>query len=192
MIETLIMTIAAFIAANIDDVIVFAVLLAQNNDRKRFRQMMAGRYIGTFLLLAISAITVLGISLLPDWVIGLMGFVPIALGIKSIFDYRKSEEQSKDSVQEHTDMTLTYTLLTIANGADNIGVYIPLFSNFSMADAVSSAIVSALMTALFCFAVRKIAELPYIQIQIRKYQAVIVPSVLIILGIVILYRNFFI
>ena len=190
MLETLIVTIAAFIATNIDDVIVFAVLSLENCSKTGFRQMATGRYIGTFLLLIISMIGVFGVSLLPDQLIGLLGLLPIGLGIKSYYDYHHDEPEQNDSAVHQADMTMNYTLLTIANGADNIGVYIPLFSDFSIADALTAAFVFALMTALFCIAVKKIAELPYMQAKIKKYQAVIVPSVLIILGLIIMGRHF--
>ena len=61
--------------------------------------------------------------------------IPIAIGISSLVN--KETEQLADGIQEITPSFLTpqiYTVaaITIANGSDNISIYIPLFSSTSV------------------------------------------------------------
>ena len=81
-------------------------------------------------------------------------------------------------------------MLTIANGADNIGVYIPIFSGYSLADFAVTLAVFAVMIALWCYLGFALANYPYIRRKIVRYQHILVPLVLIALGLFILAKNY--
>ena len=77
-------------------------------------------------------------------------------------------------------------MITLGNGADNIGVYIPLFPGFSSAERLSAVIVFAVMTALWVFLANMLAEFPKIKSVIEKNKAIAIPVVFIALGVFII------
>jgi cadmium resistance protein CadD (predicted permease) len=58
-----------------------------------------------------------------------------------------------------------------------------------LGDILATAIVFAILTALWCFIALKLAEHPFIQRNIEKYKHIFVPIVFIGLGIFILMGN---
>ena len=80
-------------------------------------------------------------------------------------------------------------LVTIANGADNIGVYVPLFTTLNTLELIMTIIVFFLMTALWCFAGERLTTIPRIKHTIHKYKNVIVPVVFIAIGIFIIIES---
>ena len=75
--------------------------------------------------------------------------------------------------------------VTIANGGDNLGVYIPLFAN-SLAAIPLFVVVIGLMTLLWCFLGHVLVNNKVFGHWIRRYGHKILPVVLILLGFDIL------
>jgi cadmium resistance protein CadD (predicted permease) len=84
---------------------------------------------------------------------------------------------------------LSVIALTFSGGADNIGVYVPLFTGYSVSEILVAAVVFALLTAVWCFIGSKLASLPFVRSFIEKYEHIIVPSVFILLGVYILLEG---
>lgn len=80
---------------------------------------------------------------------------------------------------------IAVALTTIANGGDNLSVYIPLFSR-ELAWVPLYAIVFAIMTALWCGAGYWLVHHPIVGARIRQYGHVALPFVLLGLGLYIL------
>ena len=72
--------IAAFAATDIDDL--FVLILFFSNPRYQARQIVLGQYLGIGLLVAVGGIGSLITLVVPPIVVGLMGLLPIAIGIK--------------------------------------------------------------------------------------------------------------
>ena len=75
--------------------------------------------------------------------------------------------------------------VTVANGGDNLGVYIPLFAREPRLVPLY-AVVFAAMTALWCFAGHRLVQNHLVGAQLRRYGHVALPFVLITLGMWIL------
>ena len=76
----------------------------------------------------------------------------------------------------------------MASGADNIGIYIPLFTSFGFFETVTAVIVFAVMTFLWCLLGKYIASFSKIQSITEKYKTYIIPVVYFILGIYIFFK----
>ena len=75
--------------------------------------------------------------------------------------------------------------MTVANGGDNVAVYVPLFA--TAFDAVATyALTFAVMTGVWCTLGYKLVNNNVLGGAIRRYGHVILPFVLIALGIYIL------
>ena len=153
---------------------------------------MAGQYIGMGCLAALSILGALGTQLVPQRYVGLLGFVPLCLGIKAWMDYRSQGNKSRQ--EEETSETpgigsISVALVTMANGGDNIGVYIPVFSGYSAGELAEALAVFAMMTALWCRLGYSLGNHPGIKEKIERYQHILVPLILSALGVIILAKS---
>jgi len=79
--------------------------------------------------------------------------------------------------------------VTFANGGDNLGVNIPLFTSMSLVGILVTVIIFILLTALWCFIALKLTERPFVQRNVEKYKNIFVPIIYIGLGIYILMKS---
>lgn len=96
--------ISAFIATNIDDIFILMLFFAPYSSSLSStipaRQVIVGQYLGIGLLVGISALGSFLPLVVPQYVIGLLGIAPIAIGVKKlIYVLRKEDERdaSKDT-----------------------------------------------------------------------------------------------
>lgn len=186
----IITSLLAFISTNIDDV--FLLMLFFGDKRFKDREIIIGQYLGIGALIAISLVLSL-LGLIIDQVyIGLLGFIPIYLGTKGIVSaLRKNSKDDKPDLALRKDRgnMLTVAGVTIANGGDNVGIYIPLFAVLSWPDKSAMVGVFLIMTAVWCLLARYLTRHPVVARAIDRYGHVVTPIVLILLGIYILYES---
>ena len=174
---SLLTSIIAYISTNIDDIFVLMLLLAQSKAKGR---MIAGHFLGVGLLTAISMLGALGLQNLPLKYVGLLGLMPIGLGIRAWFDRDDGE------VEARSVGIVSMAVITLGNGADNVGVYIPLFTGYSGGERAGAVVIFAAMTALWVWLAGSLAEFPRIKAVIGKYKAIAIPVVFLALGLFIL------
>ena len=179
MIASIFASVIAYISTNIDDIFVLMILLAQAPKGTKGK-LVAGHFLGVGILTVVSMLGAFGLQNLPLRYVGILGLVPIGLGIKAWF-HRDDEEVEAKAVG-----LLSMAMITLGNGADNIGVYIPLFTGFSSAERLGAVIVFAVMTALWVFLANTLAEFPKVKSVIEKYKAIAIPVVFIALGVFII------
>jgi cadmium resistance protein CadD (predicted permease) len=86
---------------------------------------------------------------------------------------------------------LSVAAVTISNGGDNIGVYVPLFSKYNTVDQITVLTsVFIAMTAVWCVAAYYLVNHPVLASRIRYTGNIIMPFALIGLGIYILMDSF--
>ena len=179
MIDTVLQSIAAFAGTNVDDILILTILLASAGPRYKGR-VMAGQYIGVLSLLAISIAASRAASFILSGYSWVLGIVPIILGVRYALKQDGLDE-------EDVPLGIMPTaLLAISNGADNLGVYIPLLSGYDVWDIITMTVVFIIMLALWCMIAHAVSGRDAIGRLIRRYERVAVPAVLMILGIVII------
>ena len=134
--------------------------------------------------------------IIPEKYIGLLGFVPITLGIKEfICSVRSDKNAAKERLIGYLDSSKNNNLLfsavtlSVSNGADNIGVYIPLLVDFSKTQILLFLSVFAVMTILWCFVSACLIGIPSIKNKLQRYKNILVPVIFVSLGIYILLKN---
>ncbi|MDU5324922.1 MAG: cadmium resistance transporter, partial [Peptoniphilus harei] len=86
-----------------------------------------------------------------DWIIGLLGLIPLGLGIRAIFvDEDIDEEDIKGKITGNGSKILAFTSLTVAMGGDNLGIYIPYFTGKSLIEISISLVIFALGILILC------------------------------------------
>jgi cadmium resistance protein CadD (predicted permease) len=147
---------------------------------------MLGKYIGCYAILAVSFLAAFGLGLISEDYLRFLGIVPILLGIKAYFEEKSQEDSAHPMREVKSSFVANAAMITIANSADNIGVYIPLFAEYSLPQMLITVIVFTVMTFLWCILGEKIATLAPIQNTIQKYKRIAIPLIYILLGIYIL------
>jgi cadmium resistance protein CadD (predicted permease) len=178
--------VAVFVSTNVDDIVLLAVFFSDPSFTPR--QVIVGQFLGMAALTAASVgCALLAVAVPPGW-IGLLGLAPLVLGARGLWELRRSgDEDEADEVRTVTpgSRALAVASVTIANGGDNLGVYIPLFSRTPRLIPVYVA-VFALMTAGLCAAGYYLTNNPILGKQIQRYGRIALPFVLIALGLWIL------
>jgi len=193
--ESVILMITSFIGTNIDDIFIDTLFFAQADGRKKQWAIVIGKYIGIGLLMFAGWLGAYALHAVPQKYISALGIVPIALGIKEWMSGRRNmsgsgNEDDEESLAELQDVSqgliLSVVLITIANGADNLGVYIPLFASYSGIQMAVCVVVFALMIGVWCMFSKRLADLPGLREFLLKYKSVIVPVVFVALGVYII------
>ncbi len=189
MLETIILSVTAFIGTNVDDLFLDMLLFSQAETKRERNHVLAGKYLGIGSLVLISLLGAFGLRALPQQYIRFLGLVPMALGIKTLaeHDHSDTDEKLEQEDVNRANLFLNTAMLTIASGADNIGVYIPLFAGFGFVQVMIMIGVFAIMIRLWCLLSRQLTELPVVRGFLNKNRRILVPVVYIALGIYILF-----
>ncbi len=198
--------ITAFAATNIDDIVILMLFFAQVNATFRRRHIIAGQYLGFTVLIIASLPGFFGGLIVPRAWIGLLGLVPIAIGISQLVN----REKHADEVQAVSDgferssantpilssltsilspQTYNVAAVTLANGGDNIGIYVPLFASSDFATLGVILSVFFLLVGVWCYVANQLTRLPAVAHVLTRYGKALVPFVLIGLGVFILFES---
>lgn len=184
MIASVFTSVIAYISTNIDDIFIIMILLAQTAGSSK-RQLVAGHFLGVGIITAVSMLGAFGLQNLPLKYVGILGLVPIGLGIKAWLDHKK-ESDDDGALDAQSVSLLSMAMITLGNSADNVGVYIPLLVGFSGVERIGAVVVFTAMTALWVFLANALAEFPKVKTAVDKYKHIVIPVVFILLGIYII------
>jgi cadmium resistance protein CadD (predicted permease) len=184
------LSVVVFASTNIDDAFVLVGFFADKNFRAR--DVVIGQYAGVSGLYVVSVIAALISLVIPPAYIGLLGFVPIAIGVKKLSDLWRGEETKGEEKLPSTGALrrmLAVATVTLANGGDNIAVYTALFATRRGHEVPAMGVVFAVMTGLWCLAAHWLVNHRALGAPIRHYAHRVVPFVLIGLGVLILMKT---
>ncbi|MFS0518306.1 cadmium resistance transporter [Nostoc sp. UIC 10607] len=199
LITTLLVGISAFFATNIDDIFILLLLFSQLNSSFKSRHIVAGQYLG-FTVLIIASLPGLfgGLIIPPNW-IGLLGLMPMTMGISSLINqeenqtlevaFASAEYQDANTTSFFNARTYNVAAITIANGSDNISVYVPLFASSNIVDFIIIIGVFFILIAICCYLAYKFTYQTKIAYQLSQYSSYILPFVLIIVGGIIILKT---
>jgi cadmium resistance transport/sequestration family protein len=174
-----------FIGTDVDDLIVLTVLfLAARAAHRPAWKIWAGQYLGIAALVTVSLLAALGLTLIPDRWVPLLGLVPLGLGLWGLAGAIRGRPDDDGPVT--ASGVLTVAGITIANGADNIAVYTPIFRTMGAADLVVLVIVFAVLVAVWCAAAAWLGSHRRVIAVVDRYGKWLVPLVFIAIGVVIL------
>lgn len=186
--------ITAFFATNLDDILILLLFFTQINAEFRRRHIVAGQYLGFLGLILASLPGFFGGRLFShDW-IGLLGVVPIFIGINRLLNGDEDGEEGTDVSLENVSssnrilspQTYSVAAITFANGGDNIGIYLPLFASSSWESLVIILSEFFLLVGVWCYAAYRLTKIKAIAETLTRYGNLLIPYVLMGLGILIL------
>ena len=187
--------ITAFIATNLDDILILLLFFSQVDASFRHRHIVSGQYLGFGALVLVSLPGFFGGLMFPqDWV-GLLGIAPIAIGLNGLLAPNSDESEIEVDPTSSPRSTLAIVLspqtcsiaaVTFANGGDNVGIYVPLFANCTWDSLLVVLSVFFSMVGVWCYAAYQLTRIPAIAETLSRYGNLLVPFVLIGLGTLIL------
>lgn len=193
MLQSIFSASAVYISTSIDYLFILLIIFSQSHTKKGLRQIYWGQYLGTGILVMVSLFAAYVLNFIPqDWIIGLLGLIPIYLGIRvAVTGEEEEEEEVAEKLEARGTSRLFWTvaLITIASGGDNLGIYIPYFASLSVSEIIIALVVFVISIALLCFISYKLAKISFVSTTLEKYERIIVPIVFIGLGIFIMIEN---
>ncbi len=182
---------AMFAATNIDDAVVLVVLnvASQAGGVPKRWQIWAGQYLGFSVIVLVAFLAALGLRVVPvEWV-GLMGLIPLLLGIRGLLNLIRTRRDSDQVPPVMATGLLSVVAITVSNGGDNIALYTPVFRIIGVADAALTLAVFAVCTALWCLAGQLAVSHQRVVEMLQRSSRWLVPVVFVVLGFYIIGRS---
>jgi cadmium resistance transport/sequestration family protein len=179
--------IVSFAATNIDDIFLLLLFFSQVGGEFRSWHVVAGQYLGFGALVVLSVLGSLGVLIVPEEWIGLLGLVPVFLGIRAFTHLSGGPEEDRKPIEGSKIWGVS--AVTFANGGDNLGIYVPLFASVGFVRMGIIVFVFLFLVAVWCYAGYRLAGYPTVAHKIDRYGHIVVPFVLIGLGIYILLES---
>jgi cadmium resistance protein CadD (predicted permease) len=181
-----------FVVTNIDDIIVLSLFFARGaGARGTTMKITLGQYLGFGAILVASVLVALGASaFLPQDAIAYFGLVPLLLGLRAAWQaWRNRDDDDDDDSPERAASVWTVAAVTFANGGDNIGVYVPVFLSVGGAAIAAYVVVFLVLIAVLVVAARFVATRRPVARVLERWESVLFPAVLIVLGLIILVEG---
>ncbi|MGB7981958.1 MAG: cadmium resistance transporter [Candidatus Nanopelagicales bacterium] len=191
MITSALQGIGLFLVTNIDDIIVLSLFFARGaGQRGTTTKIVIGQYLGFGGILLASVAVTFGAGLfLPDDAIPYFGLIPLLLGGYAAWQVWRNGGDDDDSVADRPISALTVAAVTFANGGDNIGVYVPVFLAVGTGALVAYCVVFLALVVVLVLAAKFVATRKPIAQVLERWEHILFPLVLIVLGLVILIEG---
>jgi cadmium resistance protein CadD (predicted permease) len=171
------LALAAFVSTNVDDLFLLTLWFLK---RTSFRTVLLGQAAGFTALVLASVLGYLGTMALAQSSVHWLGLLPIAIGIKQLLSAEQDDDRPADN-------WWTVATLTVANGGDNVAVYVPLFSRYTMRNVgliICCFYVSLVLSVVLArFAAGKLARNDRIHGIAHRAS----PFIIMLIGVIILF-----
>lgn len=194
---TLVQAVVLFVATNIDHLALLTLWFVHGQNRPgTTARICAGQYVGFGVILAVTIVlSAISGLVIPQDYLRFLGLIPLALGVKAAIGEIRERVGSRDFEDEDEDQAQlkgkrvsvgAVALVTMANGGDEIAAYLPVFALSTWWQiALFSAVFLVLAGVLLALA-RFITGRVGLAEVLERFEAIIFPSVLILLGVLIL------
>lgn len=183
---------SAFIATNLDDLFLLSAFFSHPD--LKAKNVVAGQYLGFLTLLLISSLAYFTQIIISTQWLSLLGILPIIIGFKHLIEFKTTETlDEKQHISSKNELygreILSVATVTIANGGDNLGVYIPLFASIDPSSTIMMIFTFLILVGLWCLFGFGLTNNHIIGDKIKYYGHMILPIVLIVIGLIILLRG---
>lgn len=197
MINNIFTGVTAYISTSVDYLLILMAIFSANKNYKL--QIYLGDLIGTSILVGISLLLACVLNIVPQtWILGLLGLVPIIMGLKILYNLYINKATDEDDDEVMVQQTLSknrkliinvVTITIVTCGADNIGVYVPLFTQLNAPALTTVLITLFVMLTIFYFLGLLITRMPIIANLLEKWGDLITAIVYLLIGTMILTES---
>lgn len=142
--------VGAFAVTNLDDLLMLTLFFA-GRTRQNALRVVLGHYLGFTVILGGSILLGLAGSLVPGRWIALLGLVPLLLGVRdAVRLWRTRKDDAALPLERSAKSVFEIASVTVANGGDNLAVYVPAFALLGWKRSAAVAAVFYAMVAVWC------------------------------------------
>jgi cadmium resistance protein CadD (predicted permease) len=179
---------ATFASTNVDDIFVLVGFFSMPGYRSS--SIALGQYLGIGALVGVSLVCALATVAIPSQYIGVRGLAPIAIGARKLCTgWRDRAAWKPDPARAAGRDLLTVAGVTVANGGDNLGIYIPMFATSTELALTVTLVVFVVLTGVWCAVAHSLIRHPSLRTPLRRWGHRVLPFVLIGLGVYILWNG---
>jgi cadmium resistance protein CadD (predicted permease) len=186
--QTALVAAGAFASTNVDNLLLCSAQVAAAR-RDRVRRIVWGQLTGSLVVIVIAAAVAAVLFDVPDRYIGLLGFVPIAFGVRDLLALRDPERRAGRVTTSAGSGFFAALAVSFGTSGDNFAVYIPVLRHAGNAGKAVSVGVFVALEGLLClvavFAGRHPATLRVVD-KVGVYAA---PVLYLVIGVVVLVRS---
>lgn len=190
--QTAILTgITAYISTSIDYLIILMVIFGSVNRKERWL-VYWGDLLGTSVLVAASLVMAFILGFVPqEWLLGLLGIIPVLMGLRLLISGESDDDEVVESqMKKRRNIIMNVAIITIATcGADNIGIYVPIFAQSTVQTLTVILITFFFMLSLFCYVGYLLIKIPKVAEILERYGMYITAIVYIGLGLYIMFES---
>lgn len=184
-----------FAVTNIDDLVVLTLFLSQATGRASALRVVTGQYLGFATILLVAVAGAAGARLLPASKVAYLGLIPFALGLRAGWRVRSEARSARSTPTDPPRPSgappgvLVVAAVTFANGGDNIGVYLPVFTTTDTAGVVTYCAVFLILVGAWCGLGRYLATRGPVANALARWNHMVLPVVLVAIGLLILIEG---
>ena len=182
---TVLLALGAFVGTNLDNLLALSGQLALT-DQTRHRRIIEGQVAATVVILGFSALAGVAFATVPGRLLGLLGLVPIALGIRALVLLlrRRGDDRSMPAVGG----LISSFLVTLVIGADNVAVYLPVLATSTMAAALACLAIGLVCDIGLISLAAWLGRHPATERVVERAGPIALPVLYIVIGVVVLVR----
>lgn len=191
MVSSILTAITAYTSTSIDYLVILMLIFISLKPRERWL-VYWGDLLGTTVLVLVSLFIAQVLKMVPQtWILGLLGIVPMIMGIKLIiWGEHEEDEVLQKGLNRHTGIIANVAIITITTcGADNIGIYVPLFAQNSAPDIAIILLTFLFMLSIFCYLGFVLTKIPVIGEYLERYSRYLTGIIYFFLGLYILWES---
>ncbi|WP_172187912.1 cadmium resistance transporter [Lentilactobacillus kribbianus] len=185
---------SAFLATNMDDLFLLVTFLmvvttqADSQKRASLTKVFIGQITAFIVILLIADLGSLGIRLLPTKFIAGLGAVPLMMGLHIFWsEHETKREHQKQKIKSQNIISIGLVFTTIlADGGDNLGVYIPYFSTLSNGELFVTNLYLLFLICVWCLVGLRLSHIPEFETFFHKYGENITGVILVGLGFMLI------
>lgn len=193
MVSTIVSTTILYWTTAIDLLLILLTLFAMYPRKTEHCQILIGQVIGSTILVTVPMLFAFVFKFIPaDWVLGFLGFVPIAFGIRYLFAACEADENALKIAREREDKSLVLTMMIIALSSclpDNIGLFTPYMATLSAGRLAVALVTFMINILLLAFISQRLAKIPKIGEVFERFGRWITAFVYIVLGVLVIVET---
>lgn len=168
-----------FIAVNLDFFFILLFLL----ERYKTTSVMVGYMLGLVVLMAASFFIGKALALfLPEWLLGVLGVLPIYMALHDDDDDVK--DQSK-----HSPIIATFvTYLAVCSGC-NLSIFLPVLAGQSFQNFALAVVFVLVLAAVVVLLIKAVGQVPVVKRVMTKYGEILMKIVYIGVGLYVFYDS---
>lgn len=168
-----------FLAVNLDFFLIMLFLLR----RYRLREVMIGYTLGVILLMSASFFAGRALALfLPEWVLGVLGILPIYMAI------RDNDEEATEQKQWSPVLATFLTYLAVCAGC-NLSIFLPVLADLSYHNFLLAVVFVAVLSMLAVWLIKGVGELTMVKRVMARYSEPLMKIIYVGVGLYVFYDS---